>query len=260
MTQTNHPNKQALLKLLAANELEDLFQALKEQQGYRDLVLLESQWNELRAQQRNGTISDDQANVELSRIREALLELIERSGGSASATPPPAANRTWLWVALAGAALLAVYLFYTRGATDAGVTAGTAGQKPAASAPAAGSRALDVSGAPPITLAPGDAYDERIYTVVKTSSASTGGGKSLITITVGLNFKGKTNAAFGTDKFRLVAEELPGPLAPANFFSDVVDPKSCAEREVKFELSDQIRRFSVIVEDKEDKKWNFSRQ
>jgi hypothetical protein len=95
--------------------------------------------------------------------------------------------------------------------------------------------------------------------VVKTAVESTGGGKSLITLTVGLNFKGIINTMLSTDKFRLVADELPGPLAPTNFLSTLVDSKSYAEGDIKFEISDHITRFSIILEDKEDKKWNFSR-
>ncbi|MCC6912046.1 MAG: hypothetical protein IT224_08490, partial [Flavobacteriales bacterium] len=91
------------------------------------------------------------------------------------------------------------------------------------------------------------------------SVESTGGGKSLITLTVGLNFKGIINTILGNEKFRLVADELPGPLAPTNSLSILVDSKSYAEGDIKFELSDDIRRFSVILEGKEDKKWTFSR-
>ena len=88
---------------------------------------------------------------------------------------------------------------------------------------------------------------------------STGGGKSLITLTIGLNFKGIFNYYLSSDKFRLIADELPGPLAPANFLSTLADSRSYVEGDIKFELDDQIRRFTIVIEGKDDKRWSFSR-
>lgn len=264
-------DKQSLLQLLADNQLENLFSALKDQQGYyRDLVLLESQWNELRENQRNGVVSGDQANLELARIRKNLLDLIEqtsRQPNSAfeTAQAPNAPNRVWWYVAAAGGGLLLFYFLYTMttapaagGNTGSGDTGAntTDMETPVKPAPP---KTLDLSGAQPLTLSPGDGQYERVYSIVKTSVESTGGGKSLITLTVGLNFKGSINASLSTQNFRLVSDALPGPLAPANFFAEVVDSRSYKEEDVKFELSDQITRFSIILEAKDDKVWHFSR-
>ena len=88
-------DKQSLLQLLANNQMDELIFALKNQQGiYNDLVLLESQWNNLRAQERNGVLTTEQANTEMSRLRKNLLELIEIASGNPSATPPPPLSAT----------------------------------------------------------------------------------------------------------------------------------------------------------------------
>lgn len=73
--------KQSLLQLLAENQIEALFHELKSGNSkyVNDLVLLESQWSELRMKERNGTISSEQSNLEVARIRKNLLELIDRS-------------------------------------------------------------------------------------------------------------------------------------------------------------------------------------
>lgn len=264
-------DKQALLQLLANNQLDELIFALKNQHGvYNDLVLLESQWNDLRAKQRNGVLSAEQANTEIARVRNNLLELIEIASGRPGGIPAPLpevrnSNRTWLFAATAIAGLLILYFAYSALAPSEPDPVSQMTETPAASAePApkprpAQARQLDVSQAQPITLAPGDFQYERVYSVVKTSVESTGGGKSLITLTVGLNFKGIINTLLSTEKFRLVADELPGPIAPTNSLSILVDSKSYSEGDIKFELSDDIRRFSVILEGKEDKKWTFSR-
>lgn len=270
-------DKQSLLQLLANNQMDELMFALKNQQGiYNDLVLLESQWNNLRAQERNGVLTTEQANTEMSRLRKNLLELIEIASGNPSATPPPPlsakrhSNPTVIFAA-AGVAAVLVILFLTylllkpsNDSANPETALKTSDNRRAPSGhespqPTAAPRQLDVSLAQPITFAPGDFQYERVYSVVKTSVESTGGGKSLITLTVGLNFKGIINALLETENFRLVADELPGPLAPANYLNTLVDSKSYAEGDIKFELSDDIHRFTVIVEGKADKKWVFSR-
>lgn len=76
--------------------------------------------------------------------------------------------------------------------------------------------------------------------------------------TVGLNFKRIINELLNDGKFRLVATELKCPLTPINYFSKLIDSKSYGEEDVKFELSITIRKFSVIVEGKENKKWDFT--
>jgi len=265
-------DKQTLFDLLANNQLDELFYALKNQDGrYSDLVLLESQWNDLRAQQRNGIISTEQANLELSRMRKSLLELIEiASDGRAKipASPPSNLRRpnyTWLIGTGALVALFIFYQLYTVFAVSSDKTK-TPGSDTAPAnstqktAPRSAQAAkFDLSQAQPITFSPGNLQYERVYSIVKVTQESTGGGKSLITLTIGLNFKGIINDILGTEKFRLVADELPGPLAPSNFLSILVDSKSYEQGDIKFELSDDIRRFSIILEGKEDKKWVISR-
>lgn len=263
-------DKQALLRLLANNQLDELIYTLKNQHGiYNDLVLLESQWNDLRAKQRNGILTTEQANLEIARLRKNLLELIEIASGQGAVHlhPPtkqvPVRNRFFVAGAAVGlVVLIAVYFAAApSGAGPASKTVETPSiparqaLKPAPAKP----EKLDVSQARPITIAPGDFQYERVYSIVKTSVESIGGGKSLITLTVGLNFKGIINCILGTEKFRLIADELPGPLAPANYLCTVVDSKSYAEGDIKFELGDDVSQFSVVLEGKEDKIWHFSR-
>jgi len=108
-------------------------------------------------------------------------------------------------------------------------------------------------------MSAGSEQYERVYSVIKTNVESIGGGKSLITLRIGLNFKGIINHYLRSGDFRLFADELPGPLAPSNFLSEIVDSRSYGEGDIKFELDDSISRFTVVVEGKEDKKWIFTR-
>ena len=101
------------------------------------------------------------------------------------------------------------------------------------------SRTLDLSAAEPMTFNPGDFQYEQVYSVIEGKVESVGGGRSLVTLKVGLNFKGIINTALRTDDFRLMAAELPDPLAPANYLSELIDSKSYGEGEVKFEISYQ---------------------
>ena len=73
-------NKNELLRLLAENKLENLFDQLKTSLQ-RDLILLESQWNDLRQRQLLGLVGAEQADLEDARIRYALLDMIERNFG-----------------------------------------------------------------------------------------------------------------------------------------------------------------------------------
>jgi len=269
--------KQSLLQLLADNELHSLFEELKSRQGhYNDLVLLESQWKDLQSRQRSGTISDEQANLEAARVRKNLLELIELSfserrkppiGNEPTAHPPHAGNPLFSLraVIFGGAASLVVLLIFLLfpmlepAAEKAGqhdesgkAAASTSLRKPAKT------RTLNISEAEPMTFRPGDFQYERVYSVIEGKVESVGGGKNLITLKVGLDFKGIINFVLSDDDFRLVAAELRGPLAPANFLSELIDSKSYGEGEVKFELSDAVHRFSIILEGKEDRKWNFT--
>jgi hypothetical protein len=99
--------KQSLFQLLADNQIETVFQQLKTNNSkyINDLVLLESQWSELRTRERNGTISLEQANLEVARIRKNLLDLIEQSfNAKASFQQPvqrPAATTNLKWAILA---------------------------------------------------------------------------------------------------------------------------------------------------------------
>lgn len=260
-------DKHSLLELLADNQLGELFDALKHKQGYyKDLILLESQWNDLRTKQRNDLISNEAANVELGQIRSSLLDLIELSERqsvpvAAQTLTTTNSKRAWMLGAAAFVGLLFLYGIYRFAAAPDSGDATSAGSLPVAppGKAAVSSRPLDVTGAQPLTVAAGDAYYERVYTLVKTAVESTGGGKSLITLTVGFNFKGSINEILSSDKFRLFADELPGPLAPVNYIGVFANSRSYVEGDIKFELSDEIRRFTIIIEGKEDKKWVFSR-
>lgn len=264
-------DKQSLLELLADNQLGELFNALKNKQGYyKDLILLESKWNDLRTKQRNDLISNEQANIELGQIRHSLLQLIDLSDGQPAPVAMPTrtgttSNRIWIMVAIALVGLLALYGIYRFASAPADSEADKAdnGRSPATlSAPgkkAAPARPLNVSEALPLTMAAGDVQYERVYSVVKTNVESTGGGKSLITLRIGLNFKGIINHHLTSNDFRLHADELPGPVAPTNLLSEIVDSRSYGEGDIKFELDDSISRFTIVVEGKEDKKWIFTR-
>jgi hypothetical protein len=260
-------DKQSLAQMLADNNLEALFDALKSENTryLHELLLLESQWNDLRSRQRAGVVSNDHAGLEMARIRKSLLELIEISSGQPRTAYPavarPGGLRWWIWALLAFTVALVGYVAYTQ-IQSSPAEKDSSPQESSAKGekrPASSAKTLNTSEIQPLTLAAGDVQYERVYTLLKTSVESTGGGSSLITLRVGLNFKGIINHLFGNNNFRLVSDELPGPLAPSNFFSTVVDAKSYAEEDVKFELSDDIKRFSVIIEDKPEKKWNFSR-
>lgn len=271
-------NKQDLIQLLTDNEMETLFEQLRSRQRHSsEQVLLESQWKDLQSRQRTGTISYDQANVEAARLRKGLLELIDLSYASPSERPvsgendvPFAAGLKPVVLVRAAAIAVAAFLVYLLvfqlfpllKPTDAGVEK-LAGPNNSATTLAATNgkqgkaRTLNISAAEPLTFSPGDEQYERVYSVIEGKVESKGGGQCLVTLKIGLDFKGIINTVLSNDKFRLVTPELRGPLAPNNFLSVLIDSKSYGEGEVKFELSDAITQFSVILEGKEGKKWDF---
>ncbi len=267
-------NKQDLIQLLTDNEMDPLFEQLRNRQRYlSEQVLLESQWKDLQSRQRSGTISYDQANLEAARLRKGLLELIDMSFAAPSSksigsedNPPFTANGikpAVLAAYIAGAALLVYLLLFqlipmlkpanaedepNKSATTLAATGGKPGK----------ARTLNISAAEPLTFSPGNEQYERVYSVIEGKVESIGGGRRLVTLKIGLDFKGIINTILSNDDFRLVAPELRGPLAPTNFLSVLIDSKSYGEGEVKFELSDSITRFSVLLKGKEDRKWDFS--
>jgi len=85
--------KNELLRLLAENQLADLFDELKTS-IQRDLILLESQWNDLRQRQQLGLVSAEQADLEDARIRYGLLDVIEKNFGEKPAPAPASAPVT----------------------------------------------------------------------------------------------------------------------------------------------------------------------
>jgi hypothetical protein len=273
-------NKQDLIQLLTDNEVESLFEQLKSRQrNSSEQVLLESQWKDLQSRQRSGTISYDQANLEAARLRKGLLELIDISFAMPSSQPNSKENDAPFAAAglkpvvlvraayIAGAALLVYLLVFQLlpllNPADAGgdkqsdpsksvTTSATIGGKPGKTG------TLNISAAEPLTFSPGNDQYERVYSVLEGKVESIGGGRRLVTLNIGLDFKGIINTILSNDNFRLVAPELRGPLAPTNFLSVLIDSKSYGEGEVKFELSEGVTRFSVILEGKEDRKWDFS--
>ena len=129
--------KQSLFQLLADNQIETLFQALKGSNSkyLNDLILLESQWSDLRAKERNGIISSEQSNLELARIRKNLLELIERSFSVSATVALPssqttgASNRKWMLLG-AVSIVLAIALFaFSQSLPNTSSTAESAGAK-----------------------------------------------------------------------------------------------------------------------------------
>ncbi len=273
-------NKQDLIQLLTDNEVESLFEQLKiRQRNPGEQVLLESQWKDLQSRQRSGTISYDQANMEAARLRKGLLELIDMSFATPSAQPVSKENDVQFAATglkpvvlvraayIAGAALLVYLLVFQLlpllNSADAGgdkqsdpsksvTTSAIIGGKPGKAG------TLNISAAEPLTFSPGNDQYERVYSVLEGKVESIGGGRRLVTLKIGLDFKGIINTILSNDDFRLVAPALRGPLAPTNFLSVLIDSKSYGEGEVKFELSDAVTDFSIILEGKEDRKWDFN--
>ncbi len=183
--------------------------------------------------------------------------------------PAPTNNKKMLMAGLAILLLLAVLFLVILNPFSATTTSNNNNNEPnqtrqeTNAAPTAKTKTkltLDISAAAPITLAPGDFQYEREYSVVKGNVQDIGGGSNLITLTVGFNYKGILNDLLEHHNFRLIAPELKGEVAPSNFFNELVDSKEYKEHEVKFELSNTIRKFSVVIEGKDNKKWDFSMQ
>lgn len=82
-------SKELLLRLLAQNELDELFRQLRES-AQSELVLLESQWHDLKSDSRAGVLTQEQANVEEARIRRRLLDYIESGGKTPLGQTAPA--------------------------------------------------------------------------------------------------------------------------------------------------------------------------
>lgn len=240
-----------------------------------DLVLLESQWRDLQARQRSGVISGEQANLEAARIRKGLLELIELSyvksppaAAPLPATPNrPAPVKVLQWAGICLTVFMIIQLVATLSGWSGGEkiqsdAPGEQAHPTAATAKKFSKKAaeLDISAASPITIAAGDFQYERQYKVIEGRVEDIGGGQRLVILKVGLDFRGIINHLLDDGDFRLVADGLNGPLAPSNHISVLVDSKSYGEGEVKFELSEAVTRFSVILEDKPTKRWDFTIQ
>lgn len=107
--------KEHLLRLLAQNELEELFRQLRES-AQKELVLLESQWHDLKADTRAGVLTQEQANVEEARIRQRLFDFIQFGDKSTGARSSQAAasgrmgRRVLLGLGLLGALLVLFFL------------------------------------------------------------------------------------------------------------------------------------------------------
>lgn len=273
--------KQALIQLLAENEVDKLFGLLRVHLGnHPELVLLEGQWRDLQSRIRTGVLPNDQANLEAAKMRKSLFDFIEmhverpdrataadRSTNSGARQVGSQTSGAYRMLLLGGGILLAALLGYmllrSPAESDPLEQQGPASQsaadtKASPNRHATKARVLNISDAVPLTFAAGDSFYERVYSVEEGKIESIGGGRSLVTIKVGLNFKGSINIAFGSDGFRLVAPQLRGSLPPSNFFADVIDSRSYGERDVKFEIGDDLTRFSIFLEGKEDRKWDFS--
>ncbi len=270
--------KQDLQQLIADNEMDILFEELKGRKFYHtEVVMLESQWKDLQTRLRTGIVSNDQATLEAARVRMGLLEIVDMSfskrrtasvvenSGTTVAVVKPIGQRSAAIIAVSvlSILILSILLYRLIGRSGENLRQNAESNQAASTSvisekKLAKSETLNTSAATPITLAPGDFQYERVYSVINGSVENIGAGQRLITLKIGLNFKGIINTVLSNDDFRLMAPELRGPLAPSNFLSVLIDSKSYGEGEVKFEISDAIKRFSVIVEDKPSKKWDFT--
>lgn len=254
--------KEALLDLLANSEIDKLFEQLKKHQdNAEEYIQLKSQWNSLKSRQFSGTVSDEQANLETAKVRKGLLHLVNSSfDESSTASTAPTHNGAFaksnrmlllgLGALLAGIFLLLLWQQIKQNPTNPSLPNNepTAAATTTSSSPKVGNAVgkLDLSGAQPITLAPGDNQYERIYSVTDGVIKSVGGGKNLITLKIILNCNNILNCTFYSNKLRLEAPELPGLLAPSNHVAEVVDGHSSSEREFNFEVDDKIKQFSII--------------
>ncbi|MBL7775844.1 MAG: hypothetical protein JNK89_07555 [Saprospiraceae bacterium] len=137
------PNAE-LLRLLADNEIETLFETLYRQfpaqQG--ELALLESQWNDLRAKARAGVLSQEQVSVGEAQIRSRLKDFIESDGDER-----PVRRRLpvlGLALALLCGGFIAAYLFWKPAPEAVGPAAATAVDSTAAPASPTAVRQLSV--------------------------------------------------------------------------------------------------------------------
>ncbi|MBK9336625.1 MAG: hypothetical protein IPM98_08525 [Lewinellaceae bacterium] len=104
-------SKEHLRRLLAQNEIDELFRVLRET-AQSELILLEGQWHDLKADARAGVLTEEQANVEEARIRRRLLELIEGPGAPARpANMPRHPGGRTLWIGLGILGLVLVGFF-----------------------------------------------------------------------------------------------------------------------------------------------------
>lgn len=103
-------SKEQLLRLLAEDEIDQVFHVLREN-ALSEIVLLEGQWHSLKSDSRAGVLTQEQANVEEARIRRRLLEFIEAGDRPATAAmrQAPAGMGTYRIVFI-GLGLLAVFL------------------------------------------------------------------------------------------------------------------------------------------------------
>jgi hypothetical protein len=97
--------KDALLRLLANNELETLFAALQQQFPNQEgeLALLEGQWNELRAKVRVGVLTQEQTATREPQIRSNLKDFIEQGD-----TLKPSGRTSSMWWVVAAILALAL--------------------------------------------------------------------------------------------------------------------------------------------------------
>ncbi|MFN0016005.1 MAG: hypothetical protein ACKVU2_15785 [Saprospiraceae bacterium] len=92
-------SKEHLLHLLSQNEIDKLFPLLREN-ATSELVLLESQWNDLKADLRAGVLTQEHANIEEARIRQRLLDFIEKGDRPSRGHAPQAGRSTNRWLLL----------------------------------------------------------------------------------------------------------------------------------------------------------------
>lgn len=103
-------SKEQLLRLLAQDEIDQIFHLLRES-ALSEIVLLEGQWHSLRADIRAGVLTQEQIKVEEARIRRRLFELIEAAGQPERATAQHATgNRSKYRLVIALAAVSALIL------------------------------------------------------------------------------------------------------------------------------------------------------
>lgn len=95
---------QELEQLLARNELDKVIQLLRKDQGglsdtaQQEFILISSRLEQVRQQEFKGIISKEDATLEMNKIRNALLQFIQKNGQSPEEKTQAAARKRLKWI------------------------------------------------------------------------------------------------------------------------------------------------------------------